>query len=55
MKCACGYEGPFDTLSNTGCPGEFYILKPGMESKYEGIVELSACPKCKTVKVQEAK
>jgi len=58
MKCACGFEGKFESLGNDNSVnlGVYYILKPGMESKYEGIVY--ACPKCKTVKAltkEEAK
>lgn len=52
MKCACGFKGKFVPLGNVNSAnlGMYYILKPKMESKYEGLVELYVCPKCKTVK-----
>jgi hypothetical protein len=52
MKCSCGYNGKFDELGNDNSVhlGIFYILRPDMQSKYEGIVHLYACPECKTVK-----
>lgn len=56
MKCTCGFNGRFNDLQNTGSAlqGEYYILKPGMQSKYDGLVKLVVCPKCSTVKAVKA-
>lgn len=52
MTCVCGYKGHFEEIGNAGGGTEMlYILKPGMQSKYEGLISLYACPECKTVKV----
>jgi len=55
-KCACGYEGEFDTARMSSFDGYAAIILQAKVSNPEqfhrGAVDLLACPKCDAVKIK---